>query len=207
MKLPVLSKRTKVSTPSAVVVDKVGVAEPLGATVTPDGVNFSVFSKYATGVDLLLFDDTDDSKPSRVVQLDPVANRTYYYWHVFVPGVKAGQIYGFRAHGPFEPSKGHRFDPGKVLLDPYGRAVVVPTGYNRTAAHEKGDNAGTAMKSVVVDPTPYDWEGDRPLRRPSSQTIVYEMHVRGFTNGKSSGLPEDTRGTYAGVIEKIPYLK
>src|SRR5215471_9777704 len=206
MKTPLPARRVKASAPT-VAVDTRGTAEPIGATVTPDGVNFSVFSKYATGVDLLLFDDTDDSKPSRVVQLDPIANRTYYYWHVFVPGVKAGQIYGFRAHGPFEPSKGHRFDAGKVLLDPYGRAVVVPTGYNRTAAHEKGDDAGTAMKSVVVDPGAYDWEGDRPLHRPSSQTIVYEMHVRGFTKHASSGLPEHTRGTYAGVIEKIPYLK
>jgi isoamylase len=207
MKFPVLSKRARVSTSYAVAVDTVGVAEPLGAAVTPDGVNFSVFSKYATGVDLVLFGDTEDAKPSRVVQLDRSTNRTYHYWHVFVPGVKAGQIYGFRAHGPFEPSNGMRFDSGKVLLDPYGRGVVVPTGYNRTAAHDTGDDAGTAMKSVVVDPFTYDWEGDRPLHRPSSQTIVYEMHVRGFTMDPSSGVPEDKRGTYAGVIEKIPYLK
>ena len=207
MKLGLSSTRAKASKSGTVAVETVGSAEPLGATVTPDGVNFSVFSKYATGVDLLLFNHTDDAKPSRVVQFDPVANHTYHYWHVFVPGVKAGQIYGFRVHGPVEPAKGFRFDSGKVLLDPYGRAVVVPTGYNRTAAHEKGDNAGIAMKSVVVDPRAYDWEGDRPLRRPSSQTIVYEMHVRGFTKDPSSGLPEDKRGTYAGVIEKIPYLK
>jgi glycogen operon protein len=207
MKFPLSSKRTKVSTSNAIVADTLGVAEPLGATVTPDGVNFSVFSKFATGVDLLFFDDAEDAKPSRVVQLDPCTNRTYHYWHVFVPGVRAGQIYGFRAHGPFEPSKGLRFDSGKVLLDPYGRGVVVPTGYNRTAAHDRGDDAGTAMKSVVVDPSAYDWEGDQPLRRPSSQTIVYEMHVRGFTQDPSSGLPEAKRGTYAGVIEKIPYLK
>jgi glycogen operon protein len=121
--------------------------------------------------------------------------------------LKAGQIYGFRVHGPFDPSKGCRFDSGKVLLDPYGRAVVVPSGYNRTAAHEKGDNAGTAMKSVVVDPTAYDWGGDRPLHRPSSQTIVYEMHVRGFTKHANSGLREHMRGTYAGVIEKISVLE
>src|SRR5215471_11953238 len=206
MKTPLPARRVKASAPT-VAVDTRGTAEPIGATVTPDGVNFSVFSKYATGVDLLLFDDTDDSKPSRVVQLDPIANRTYYYWHVFVPGVKAGQIYGFRAHGPFEPSKGHRFDAGKVLLDPYGRAVVVPTGYNRTAAHEKGDDAGTAMKSVVVDTHAYDWEGDTPLQRPSAKTIIYEMHVRGFTRHPNSGLADRLRGTYAGLIEKLPYLQ
>ena len=165
MKFGLSSTRAKASKSGTVAVETVGSAEPLGTAVTPDGVNFSVFSKYATGVDLLLFNHTDDAKPSRVVQFDPVANHTYHYWHVFVPGVKAGQIYGFRVHGPVEPAKGFRFDSGKVLLDPYGRAVVVPTGYNRTAAHEKGDNAGIAMKSVVVDPSAYDWEGDRPLRR------------------------------------------
>jgi isoamylase len=201
------SERAKPARQSAFTADSVGSSAPLGATVTGDGVNFSLFSKHASSIDLLLFDHVDDAKPARVVHLDPVVNHTYHYWHVFVPGLRAGQIYGFRAHGPFEPSNGYWFDSGKVLLDPYGRAVVVPNGYNRTAAHDKGDNAGTAMKSVVVDPGGYDWEGDRPLRRPSSQTIVYEMHVRGFTRHPSSGLPEHTRGTYAGVIEKIPYLK
>src|SRR5215475_3449241 len=208
MKSAPSSQRAKTPVPgTALAARRVGASAPLGATITADGVNFSVFSKRATGIDLLLFDDVDAAKPTRVMHLDAVTNRTYHYWHIFVPGLNAGQIYGFRAHGPFEPSKGSRFDSGKVLLDPYGRAVVVPTGYNRTAAHDKGDDAGTAMKSVVVDPSAYDWEGDHPLRRPSSQTIVYEMHVRGFTNDKSSGLPEDKRGTYAGVIEKIPYLK
>src|SRR5262249_10607391 len=93
-----------------------------------------------------------------------------------------------------------------VLLDPYGRAVMVPAGYSRDAARDKGDNAATAMKSVVADTSAYDWDGDEPLRRPASQTIVYEMHVRGFTQHPSSGVPDGKRGTYAGVIEKIPYL-
>ena len=186
---------------------QVGASAPLGASVTADGVNFSVFSKRATGIDLLLFEHVDDEKPASVIHVHPASNRTYHYWHVFVPALKAGQIYGYRVYGPFEPSKGFRFDATKVLLDPYGRAVVVPTRYNRAAAHEKGDNAATAMKSVVVDPSLYDWESDRPLHRSSSQTIVYEMHVRGFTKDPSSGLPEATRGTYSGVIEKIPYLQ
>jgi isoamylase len=185
----------------------VGASAPLGASVTPDGVNFSVFSKRATGIDLLLFEHVDDAKPASVIPINPAANRTYHYWHVFVPDLKAGQIYGYRVHGPFEPSKGLRFDASKVLLDPYGRAIVVPANYNRAAAHDEGDNAATAMKSVVVDPSTYDWQGDAPLHRSSSQTIVYEMHVRGFTKHPSSGLPEATRGTYAGVIEKIPYLQ
>ena len=185
----------------------VGRSAPLGATVTCGGVNFSVFSRNASGIDLLLFDHEDDGRPSHVIRLDPTTNRTYHYWHVFVPGLRVGQLYGYRVHGPLDPAKGLRFDPTKVLLDPYGRAVAVPRNYSREAAQQEGENVATAMKSVVVDPSLYDWEGDTPLRRPSSQTIVYEMHVRGFTRHPNSGVPEPTRGTYAGLIEKIPYLQ
>jgi len=156
---------------------------------------------------LLFFDRVEDSRPARVIPIDPISNRTYHYWHVFVPGVQPGQIYGYRVAGPSDPANGMRFDPGKVLLDPYGRGVVVPESYTRSAAHEEGDNAGSAMKSVVVDSRAYDWEGDRPLKRPSSQTIVYEMHVAGFTRHPSSGVAEGRRGTFAGLIEKIPYLQ
>jgi isoamylase len=138
-------------------------ASPLGATVLPDGVNFSLFSRSATGVELLFFDRDDDRSPARVVRLDPAANRTYHYWHVFVPGVQAGQLYGYRVSGPSDPANGLRFDPTKVLLDPYGRSVAVPNSYDRGAAASAGDNATTAMKSVVVNPDAYDWEGDAPL--------------------------------------------
>ena len=171
------------------------------------GVNFSLYSRDATGVELLLFEREDDARPARVISLDPFLNRTYHYWHVFVPGVQSGQLYGYRVHGPFDPSQGLRFDPTKVLLDPYGRAVAVPKIYSRKAAQEQGDNAATAMKSVVVNPRVYDWEGDTPLRRPSSQTIIYEMHVKGFTRHASSGVSEDTRGTFRGLIEKASYLQ
>ena len=184
-----------------------GGSSPLGATPSPDGVNFSVFSRHATGVELLLFDGVDDTKAASVVRLDPSANRTYYYWHVFVPNVRPGQLYAYRVDGPFDPSSGMRFDRAKVLLDPYGRGVMVPSAYDRAAARHPGDNTGTAMKSVVVDVSAYDWEGDAPLQRPSSRTIVYEMHVRGFTRHPSAGLSEQTRGTFAGLIEKIPYLQ
>jgi isoamylase len=184
-----------------------GSSSPLGATPSPNGVNFSVFSRHATRVQLLLFDRVDDARAARVVCLDPSANRTYHYWHVFVPNVRPGQLYGYRVEGPFDPPSGMRFDPAKVLLDPYGRRVMVPATYGRDAARRPGDNTATAMKSVVVDVSGYDWEGDTPLRRPSSRTIVYEMHVRGFTRHASSGLPEETRGTFAGLIEKIPYLQ
>jgi len=100
-----------------------------------------------------------------------------------------------------------RFDPAKLLLDPYGRGVVVPKNYSRDAARLEGDNTATAMKSVVVDSHAYDWEGDTPLHRPSSRTIIYEMHVRGFTRHPNSGVADKLRGTYAGLIEKLPYLQ
>ncbi len=184
-----------------------GSSSPLGARPSRNGVNFSVFSRHATGVELLLFDGVDDTKAAHAVRLDPWANRTYHYWHVFVPHVRPGQLYGYRVEGPFNPSSGLRFDPTKVLLDPYGRGVMVPGTYGRDAARRPGDNTATAMKSVVVDVSAYDWEGDAPLQRPSSRTIVYEMHVRGFTRHPSSGVSEKTRGTFAGLIEKIPYLQ
>jgi isoamylase len=179
----------------------------LGATVSRQGANFSVYSKHATGIELLLFDRADDTRPSRVIRIDPLTNRTYHYWHVFVPGVKAGQIYGYRVAGAFDLSIGMRFDERKVLLDPYGLAVAVPQNYSRDAARQKGDNTATAMKSVVADPSAYDWEGDTPLHRPSSRTIIYEMHVRGFTRHPSSGIADNKRGSFAGLIEKIPYLR
>jgi glycogen operon protein len=184
-----------------------GRSSPLGATVADGGVNFSLFSRVATGIELLFFDREDDATPSGVVRIDPATNRTYHYWHTFVPGVRPGQIYGYRVDGPSDPARGLRFDSTKVLLDPYGRGVVVPKNYNRDAARKEGDNAATAMKSVVVDPSAYDWEGDTPLSLPSARTIIYEMHVRGFTRHPSSGVGEKTRGTYAGLIEKIPYLQ
>jgi isoamylase len=158
-------------------------------------------------VELLLFDREGDVRATRVIPLDPAANRTYYYWHIFVPGVRPGQMYGYRVHGAWDPASGMRFDPTKVLLDPYGRSVVVPNSYSRKAACGETDTAATAMKSVVADVSAYDWEGDVPLQRPSSRTIIYEMHVRGFTRHPSSGVSEKTRGTYAGVVEKIPYLQ
>jgi glycogen operon protein len=184
-----------------------GLSHPLGATVAPGGVNFSIFSRWATGVEVLFFDRAEDGKPSRVIHADPAANRTYHYWHVFVPGVQTGQIYGFRVYGPWDPAKGLRFDPTKLLLDPYGRSVVVPKNYSRIAAEKEGDNAATAMKSVVVNPDEYDWEGDKPLKRPSSRTIIYELHVRGFTAHPDSGVAASERGTYAGLTRKIPYLQ
>jgi isoamylase len=183
-----------------------GASAPLGATVSDGGVNFSVFAKDATRVELLLFGNADATEPSHTIALDPQAHRTYHYWHALVPGIGPGQIYGYRAIGPFAPDRGLRFDGEKLLLDPYGRAVAVPRAYDRMAARQPGSNVATAMKSVVSDRNGYDWEDDRPLGRSFAETIIYELHVRGFTRHPSSGVSPETRGTYAGLIEKIPYL-
>jgi len=155
----------------------------------------------------VLFDSLESSTPSRIISLDPRINKTYHYWHVFVPHVKPGQVYAYRAHGPFTPEEGLRFDSEKLLLDPYAKAVWVPENYDRGAACKPGNNIATAMKSVVVEGHhDYDWENDVRPYTPWSKTVIYEMHVAGFTRNPNSGVSEDKRGTYAGVIEKIPYL-
>jgi len=186
---------------------KKGSSAPLGATVCDGGVNFSVFSKNANLIELLLFDDANAARPSTIIALVPDRNRTYHYWHVFVQGIRPGQIYAYRAHGPFLPERGFRFDGTKILIDPYGLAMAVPENYSRVAARQPGENTATAMKSVVADPGRYDWEGDQPLKRPFAETVIYEMHVGGFTRHPSSGIAATKRGTYAGLVEKIPYLK
>ena len=207
---PAAKKQTQTLAPAAPATALTGTAAPLGATINTTvaggGVNFSVFSKHASRMELLLFDGPDSARPPQVIPLDAQRHRTYHYWHAFVPGLRHGQVYAYRAIGPYAPERGLRFDPDKVLLDPYGLAVAMPEVYDRASASRPGDNAAVAMKSVVVDPSRYDWEGDRPLRRPHAETVIYEMHVRGFTRHPSSGVPPETRGTYAGLIEKIPYL-
>jgi glycogen operon protein len=170
-------------------------------------VNFSVYSRTAQGIDLLLFDKADAPAPALVIQLDPEQNKTYYYWHIFVAGLKPGQLYAYRAHGPYEPEQGLFFDPEKVLLDPYSLCTMDVGNYERERAAQPGDDSAFSMKSVVVDPGAYQWEGDRPIDRPFMDDTVYEMHIRGFTRHHSSGVAPDKRGTYAGLIEKIPYLQ
>ncbi|MEO6804461.1 MAG: glycogen debranching protein GlgX [Granulicella sp.] len=184
---------------------KNGSPYPLGASVTLTGVNFSVFSYHATRAELLLFDTEDAVQPSCIVDLVPGTNRTSHYWHVHLPGIKAGQLYGYKMSGPYAPDLGHRFDPEKLLLDPYARAISSKS-YQRSAAASPGNNTGVAAKSVVADLSVYDWEGDRPLHHPFSSTVIYEVHVGGFTRHPNSGVAAEKRGTYAGLIEKIPYL-
>lgn len=184
-----------------------GSAEPLGATVYPDGVNFSVFARHASLIELVLFDHKDAAEPSNVIVLDPANHRTHHYWHVFLKGVGPGQVYAFRAHGPTDPDKGLRFDAAKLLFDPYGLALHVPAGYDRVKFGQPGDTTATGPRSIVFEPRHYDWEGDEQLHRPLGQTVIYEMHARGFTAHPNSGVPEDRRGTFRGLIDKIPYLQ
>jgi len=177
---------------------------PLGATVMGNGVNFSVFSAHATSVQLLLFDRYDQPLPTHAISLNPQRNKTFYYWHAFVRGVGDGQVYGYRVDGPYQPEEGLRFTPSKVLLDPYARAVAYGDNYSRAEAVGFGDNTASALKSVVVDLSDYDWEGDEPLQRPMSETVIYETHVRSLTADPSSGVEHP--GAFSGLIEKIPYL-
>lgn len=180
---------------------------PLGSILRPGGANFSVYANNAKAVELLLFADLDSETPDRIVALEPINNCTFHYWHVYVPKVHAGQLYAYRVQGLHAPERGLRFDPDKLLLDPYARGIAVNPAYDRKTASLPGSTLGTAMKSVVVDYRGYDWEGDAPLRTPFRDTVIYEMHVRGFTCHPNSKVSPQNRGTYAGLIEKIPYLK
>ena len=182
-----------------------GTPHPLGATVGDGGVNFSVFSQSADGIDLLLFDKADDGQPAQIIHLSPDRHRTFHFWHVFVVGAQAGQSYAYRVHGPWAPDQGYRFNPDKVLIDPYalGNSTAL---WRRGDACGDADNLATSLRSVVVDPALYDWGGDRPLGRPIEETIIYEMHVGGFTRSPSAGVTAKP-GTFRALTEKIGYLK
>ena len=179
-----------------------GFSHPLGAHLDAGGVNFAIFSEHATGMQLLLFDSPEAAEPYQIITLDPEANRSFAIWHAHVEGLRAPAFYGLRVFGP--EGAGMRFDPDKVLLDPYARGVD-RSRWQRGAACAPGDNTATSLRSVVVADGDYDWAGDEPLCRPMEELVVYEMHVGGFTRSPSSGVAE--RGTFAGVVEKIPHLK
>jgi glycogen operon protein len=193
-----------------------GVPWPLGAHPRGDGVNFAVFSRHATGVRLDLFARPEDAVPTRSIIFDATRNKTGDIWHVWLAGIKPGQLYGFRFAGPYAPSDGHRFNPNKLLVDPYATAIaLVPgsdshaaAGYDPSSAQtdlsfSEADDAATAPKSVVSH-ADFDWQGDQPLRHPWTSTVIYELHVRGYTVDPSAGVRFP--GTYRGLIEKIPYL-
>jgi len=180
-----------------------GTAHPLGATVKPKGVNFSIFSQDGNDVELLLFDHPEDETPSQVIHLDPIDNRTFHFWHVFVDGAKPGMGYGYRIGGEYNPAQGYRYNRNKIIVDPYTKGLNM-THWNRADACGIVDNLQTSMRSIVVDYSNYDWEGDKAPETPIEKTVVYEMHVGGFTLDKSSGVKSP--GTFAGLIEKITYL-
>lgn len=175
-----------------------------GTLVTPSGVYFSVFSRHATKVFLELFDKPDDTVPSLTVELDPRSNRTGDIWHVYVEGLKAGALYLYRVDGPFEPSKGHRFDAKQWLFDPRAKAFTEGSVF-KLFKLRKDNPLEFFPKNVVIDDTDYDWEDDRPLGIPLNRSIIYEMHLKGFTVSPTSGVEHP--GTYRGLVEKIPYLQ
>jgi len=170
---------------------------PYGAIPHEDGVQFVVFSRSATAMRVLLYDRVDDRDPSETIDFDRDLNRWGDIWSMFIPGVQVGQLYHFQTEGPYEPERGHRFDANARLIDPYAGALA---GHFQSA-----DDGIIRPPKCVVSSQEFNWKGDRHLRRELSETIIYELHVRGFTKGKSSGVQHP--GTYLGVIEKIPYLQ
>jgi glycogen operon protein len=182
-----------------------GRPHPLGAVPDADGVNFSVFSRNATSVELLLFDGHDDREPAQIIKLNTAANKTFFFWHVYVRGLRPGAHYAYRVDGPADlRGQGFRFNPNKVLIDPYACGNTDAL-WNRADACGPNDNLASSMRSVVIDISDYDWEGDRPLNQPMNEMVVYEVHVGGFTQHPSSGVGHP--GTFSGIVEKIPYLK
>lgn len=183
-----------------------GSAARLGAYPDERGVNFCVYSADAELIELLLYAHVDDEQAAHVVRLQGPAHRTWHYWHAYLEGAQAGQVYAYRAHGPSDPMRGMRFDASKVLLDPYARAVAQPARRSRAAAIGPEPNDAQAYKSVVARRGGYDWEGDQPLRRPFAHSVIYELHVRGFTRDPSSRVGAPWAGTFAGLTRKIDYL-
>lgn len=155
----------------------------------------------------LLFDTPESPHPAKIIHLDPMRNKTFHYWHIFVPELYPGQVYAYRAHAAHDPESGMKSQPGKVLLDPYSGAVANTRNYSRLAASQPGDNCPTALRSVVVDTSQYDWQDDALPRTPYSKSVIYELHVGGFTKSPTSELSPQKRGTFAGLTDKIPYLK
>ncbi|MCW2923089.1 MAG: glgX 1 [Thermoleophilia bacterium] len=181
-----------------------GKPYPQGATWDGEGTNFSIFSEHADGVELCLFDDPDDGEPSHVVTL---SERTNLNWHCYLPDVRPGQLYGYRVHGPWDPSNGHRFNPNKLLIDPYAKSVAGEItwgdevfGYavgEGDLVMDTRDSAGSMPKCVVVDPA-FEWAGDRKPDTPWNRTVIYEAHVKGMTK-LHPGVPDELKGTYLGM--------
>jgi isoamylase len=193
-----------------------GEPYPLGATWTGKGVNFALYSANATGVDLCLFEATDTDREDVRIRLREV---TDHVWHVFLPDAGPGQLYGYRVYGAYDPAAGHRFNASKVVIDPYAKAIAGKVlwgpemfGYPLGNAAEDlkrdyQDNVASVPKCIVINPA-FDWQNDQPPRTPLEETVVYEVHVRGFTKLWET-IPKEIRGTYAGLgsSEAIKYLQ
>ena len=194
-----------------------GLPFPLGAHVRGNGVNFAIFSRHATGVRLDLFEHSADAAPARAFILDAARNKTGDVWHLWLEGVQQGQLYGLRMTGPYAPREGHRFNPNKLVLDPYASAIAPlgtfdfrsafgydPSSAEKDLSFSEIDDAAIAAKCVLTY-ADFDWCGDQPLRRSWESTVIYELHVRGYTFHPSA--LNSFPGTYRGLTEKIPYLK
>ncbi|HET9962941.1 MAG TPA: glycogen debranching protein GlgX [Nitrospiraceae bacterium] len=193
-----------------------GRSYPLGSTWDGEGVNFALFSENATAVELCLFDRPDQEKETQSIKIE---ERTNQIWHVYLPEARPEQLYGYRVHGPYEPKAGHRFNPAKLLIDPYAKALTGDVRWSDAMfsyrlgdpeadlSYDDQNNAANVPKSVVIEQA-FTWGDDRPLHRPWNETIIYEMHVRGFTM-RHPDVPEHLRGTYAGLATRpvIEYLK
>ncbi|HEY4651937.1 MAG TPA: glycogen debranching protein GlgX [Pontibacter sp.] len=189
---------------------------PLGATWDGEGVNFALFAENATGVELCLFDDVSSEQESVKITM---VERTHQIWHTYLPGVAPGQLYGYRVHGPFDPSQGHRFNANKLLLDPYAKAISGSVewhdslfGYKigdpqEDLSFSETDSAPFLPKAVVIDSN-FDWQGDKPPKTPYHRSVIYETHVKGFTY-QHPDIPEEIRGTYAALAHPVTinYLK
>jgi isoamylase len=192
-----------------------GRSHPLGATWDGAGTNFAIYSEHAEWVELCLFDQPNAPEVARI----RLPERTTYVWHGYLHGLQPGQLYGYRVHGPFQPSDGLRFNSNKLLIDPYAKALAgqvdwsssifpyQPGNGDADLSFDEGDDAAGMQKCVVVNPY-FDWEEDRQLCLPLSDSIIYELHVKGFTK-RHAEVPEALRGTYAGLASKpsIQYLK
>ncbi|MBC8032628.1 MAG: glycogen debranching protein GlgX [Chitinophagaceae bacterium] len=193
-----------------------GSAFPLGATWDGEGVNFALYADNAAGVDLCLFESNTDLYENVKIRM---TERSHQVWHAYIPGLQPGQLYGYRVYGPHDPHKGLRYNPHKLLIDPYAKAIAgIIQWHDSLFGYEIGseeadlsfnqtDSAPYIPKSVVINPT-FDWEGDMPLKTPYHQTIIYETHVKGFTKLRND-IPEEIRGTYAGLAHPVTinYLK
>src|SRR5579885_3256640 len=179
---------------------------PLGATWDGAGVNFALFSEHATKVELCLFESHEDTKEAERIEL---CYRDDLAWHCYLPDALPGQLYGYRVYGPYEPAKGHRFNPNKIVLDPYAKAIGRDLKWDDSLfgykigdekadlSFDERDNAAFCPLASVLDMA-FTWGDDRPPRIPWHKTLIYELHVKGFTK-RMPGVPEDQQGTYAGL--------